>query len=92
MDAKLTRRSALQWTGAAFALPAGQSDKLENGRMAFTPKFVDMVRNLTGVTGTGPVVLGPAVNGFTSLAGVVSAGEQFYYCIQGVDRLSFQWS
>lgn len=54
--------------------------------MPFTPKFVDLVRNITSVTGTGPVTLGQAVNGFTSLAAAVSAGDQFYYCIQGVDK------
>ena len=54
--------------------------------MPFTPKFVDLVRNAATVTGTGPVTLGAAVNGFTSLAGAVSSGEQFYYCIQGLDR------
>ena len=54
--------------------------------MPFTPKFVDLVRNLTAITGTGPVTLGSAVNGFTSLAAAVSVGEQFYYCIQGLDK------
>jgi hypothetical protein len=54
--------------------------------MPFTPKFVDLVRNTTSVTGTGPVTLGQAVNGYTSLAAAVSAGDQFYYCIQGVDK------
>jgi hypothetical protein len=56
--------------------------------MPFTPKFVDLVRNLTAITGTGPVTLGSAVNGFTSLAAAVSVGEQFYYCIQGLDMPS----
>jgi hypothetical protein len=54
--------------------------------MPFMPKFVDLVRNAATVTGTGPVTLGAAVNGFTSLAGAVSSGEQFYYCIQGLDK------
>jgi len=54
--------------------------------MPFTPKFVDLVRNVISVTGTGPVTLGQAVSGYTSLAAAVSAGEQFYYCIQGVDK------
>ena len=35
--------------------------------MPFTPKFVDMVRNLTTSTGTGAVTLGSAVSGSTSL-------------------------
>src|SRR4030095_15919075 len=48
-------------------------------------KFVDLVRNVTSVTGTGPVALGQAVSGYTSLAAAVSPGGQFYYCIQGVD-------
>ena len=54
--------------------------------MPFTPKFVDMVRNVTSSTGTGAVSLGSAVSGFTSLADAVAVGEQFYYCIQGVDK------
>jgi hypothetical protein len=54
--------------------------------MPFTPKFVDLVRNAATVTGTGPVTLGAAVSGFTGLAGAVSNGEQFYYCIQGLDK------
>ena len=54
--------------------------------MPFTPKFVDMVRNLTTSTGTGAVNPGSAVSGFTSLSAAVATGEQFYYCIQGVDK------
>ena len=54
--------------------------------MPFTPKFVDLVRNFTTVQGTGPVVLGAAVSGYTSIAQALSAGEQFYYCIQSVDK------
>lgn len=54
--------------------------------MAFTPKFVDLVRNFTTVQGTGPVTLGSAVNGYTSFAEALSIGEQFYYCIQGVEK------
>lgn len=54
--------------------------------MPFTPKFVDMVRNVTSTMGTGAVSLGSAVSGFTSLSDAVAAGEQFYYCIQGVDK------
>ena len=54
--------------------------------MSFTPKFVDLVRNVATVTGSGPVTVGAAVSGFSSLAGAVGAGERFYYCIQGIDR------
>jgi len=54
--------------------------------MPFTPKFVDMVRNVTSSTGTGAIALGSAVSGFTSLGDAVATGEQFYYCIQGVDK------
>src|SRR4029450_13440476 len=86
MDAKLTRRSAIQSAGAVFAIPAFQPSFLESGQMPFTPKFVDLVRNVTSVTGTGPVALGQAVSGYTSLAAAVSPGDQFYYCIQGVDK------
>ena len=86
MHSKLTRRSAIFSGGAVFASPVFQSYFLESGPMPFTPKFVDLVRNLTSVTGTGPVTLGQAVNGYTSLAAAVSAGDQFYYTIQGVDK------
>ena len=80
MHTKLTRRAAIQWSGAAFALPVVQFDQnhLENG-MPFTPKFVDLVRNFTTVQGTGAVTLGAAVNGYTSLAAALSTGDQFYY-------------
>ena len=54
--------------------------------MPFTPKFVDMVRNLTTSTGTGAVNPGSAVPGFTSLSAAIATGEQFYYCIQGVEK------
>ena len=54
--------------------------------MPFTPKFVDMVRNLTTSTGTGAVNPGSAVSGFTSLSAAVATGEQFYYCIQGIEK------
>ena len=86
MDAKLTRRSAIFSSGAVFAIPAIQSNILEIGPMPFMPKFVDLVRNLTSFTGTGPVTLGQAVGGYTSLTGAVNPGDQFYYCIQGVDK------
>ncbi len=52
----------------------------------FTPKFVDLVRNVTTVQGTGPVALGAAAPGYTGFADAIVAGEQFYYCIQGVDK------
>lgn len=54
--------------------------------MSFTPKFVDLVRNFTTVQGTGPVVLGAAVSGYTSLAQALTTGDQFYYCLQSVDK------
>ena len=81
-----TRRSVFQLTGAAFALPALQSSYVETGPMPFTPKFVDLVRNITSVTGTGPATLGAAVSGYTSLSAAVSPGDQFYYCIQSIDK------
>lgn len=52
----------------------------------FTPKFVDLVRNVTTVQGSGPAALGAAMPGYTGLAEAVAPGEQFYYCIQGVDK------
>lgn len=54
--------------------------------MPFTPKFVDLVRNFTTVQGTGPVVIGAAVSGYTGLAQALGAGDQFYYCLQSVDK------
>jgi hypothetical protein len=54
--------------------------------MAFTPKFVDLVRNFTTVQGTGPVVVGAAVSGYTGLAQALGPGDQFYYCLQSVDK------
>ncbi len=88
MDAKLTRRAALQWAGAVAAFPASPNptNHTEYGWMPFTPKFADLVRNAATVSGTGPVTLGAAVSGFASLSGAVSSGEQFYYCIQGLDK------
>ena len=52
----------------------------------FTPKFVDLVRTYTTTQGTGPVVPGAAVQGFSAFADVLGPGDQFYYCIQGIDR------
>src|SRR3954464_2093800 len=54
--------------------------------MTFTPKFVDLVRNVTSVQGTGPVVLGSAASGYRGIARARQPGDQFYYCIQGVDK------
>jgi hypothetical protein len=54
--------------------------------MPFTPKFVDLVRNFTTVQGTGPVTLGAAISGYAGIAEALSTGDQFYYCIQGVDK------
>ena len=54
--------------------------------MPFTPKFVDLVRNVTTVQGSGPAALGAAVPGYTGMAEAVLPGEQFYYCIQGIDK------
>lgn len=52
----------------------------------FIPKFVDLVRNYTTTTGTGDFTLGPAVNGFTGLAGALTPGDRFYYSCIGVDK------
>ena len=52
----------------------------------FTPKFVDLVRTYTTTQGTGPVVPGAAVQGFSSFSEALSPGDQFYYCVQGIDR------
>jgi hypothetical protein len=77
----------MHMTGAALLLPALYSlIFLEKRRMTFTPKFVDLVRNYTSTVGTGPFVLGPAVNGFVGFAGALQPGEQFYYSAIGVDK------
>ena len=88
MHSHLSRRAAMQWAGAGLALPATAfpSSRLENEWMPFAPKFVDLVRNVATVSGTGPVTLGAAVSGFASLAAAISSGEQFYYCLQGLDK------
>ncbi len=52
----------------------------------FQPKFVDLVRNFTSTTGTGNIVPGAAVTGFRSLGGAVATGDQFYYCVMGIDK------
>lgn len=52
----------------------------------FTPKFVDLVRTATATQGTGPILPGAAVPGFSSFAENLSAGDQFYYCVQGIDK------
>ena len=54
----------------------------------FTPRFCDLVRTFTTTAGTGPIVPGAAVQGFSTFAEMLSAGEQFYYCMQGIDRPS----
>ncbi|NJC06938.1 hypothetical protein GGQ97_002731 [Sphingomonas kaistensis] len=40
----------------------------------------------TSTQGTGPFLCGPAVTGFASFAESVSAGDSFYYSVQGVDK------
>ena len=52
----------------------------------FTPRFCDLVRTFTTTAGTGPIVPGAAVQGFSTFAEVLKPGDQFYYCIQSVDR------
>src|SRR5689334_2762925 len=52
----------------------------------FQPKFVDLVRNLTTTTGTADFLLGPPVNGFTSLLAECQVGDSFYYSAIGIDR------
>ena len=52
----------------------------------FTPKFVDLVRVTTSTQGTGPLVCGPAVAGFSSFADSLSAGDTFYYSVQSTDK------
>lgn len=54
--------------------------------LPFTPRFVDLVRTFTTTEGTGPIVPGQPVQGFSSFADTLTAGEQFYYCVQSVSR------
>ena len=54
--------------------------------MTFMPKFADLVRNSVTADGTGPVVLGSAVPGFTGIAQALAVGDQFYYCLTNDDR------
>lgn len=53
---------------------------------AFTPRFVDLVRNYSTTAGTGNFVLGPAVTGFTSFATALQPGDRFYYSAIGFDK------
>lgn len=53
---------------------------------AFTPRFVDLVRNYTTTVGTGDFVLGPAVNGYAGFGAALNAGDAFYYSCVGVDK------
>ena len=53
---------------------------------AFTPRFVDLVRNIITTTGTGNFTLGSSVSGFNSFADTIKPGETFYYSVIGVDR------
>ena len=53
---------------------------------AFTPRFVDLVRNITTTSGTGNFALGSPVSGFSSFAEAIKSGETFYYSVIGVDR------
>ena len=53
---------------------------------AFTPRFVDLVRNYTMTVGTGNFVLGPPVIGHTSFATAIQPGESFYYSVIGFDK------
>jgi len=86
--ASFTRRCVLQLTGAAAALPAAplQSNSLENSRMSFTPKFVDLVRNTTTTVGTNDFTLGAAMTGFTSFTAACQVGDNFYYSAIGIDK------
>jgi hypothetical protein len=54
--------------------------------LPFTPRFVDLVRTFTTTEGTGPIVPGLCVQGFSSFADTLKAGDLFYYCMQSVGR------
>lgn len=54
--------------------------------LPFAPKFVDLVRTFTRTQGLGAIVPSGAVQGFASFADTLQAGDQFYYCMQSVER------
>src|SRR5438270_6626171 len=86
--AGLTRRSAIRLTGAALVAPGApiKATYLENPRMTFAPKFVDLVRNVTTTVGTADFVLGSAATGFTSFTAALQPGDSFYYSAIGIDK------
>ena len=45
---------------------------------AFTPRFVDLVRNITTTSGTGNFTLGSPVSGFSSFGDAIKPGDPFY--------------
>lgn len=53
---------------------------------AFTPRFVDLVRNYSTTVGTGDFALGPAVNGNAGFTAALQVGDNFYYSAIGVDK------
>ena len=83
----LSRRSAFRLAATAFAVRAFpiHASYLEKRRMPFAPKFIDLVRNYTTTAGTDDFVLGPAVNGFRSIADTLQVGDSFYYSATGID-------
>lgn len=54
----------------------------------FTPKFIDLVRNFTSTSGTGPLVLDEAASGFTSFTSALQPGDSFYYSVAGLEKTS----
>lgn len=56
--------------------------------MPFSPKFFDLVRVTSTSTGTGPMSLGGAVPGYVAFNAALVTGDQFYYCVQGIDKPS----
>lgn len=53
---------------------------------SFSPKFADLVRVMCTSAGTGNLVPGAAVLGFTSFSAALTVGDRFYYSIAGVDK------
>ena len=47
--------------------------------MDFTPKYVDLVRQLTSTAGVGAAVLGAAIPGFDVFSAGLVTGDRFYY-------------
>jgi hypothetical protein len=88
ISSAITRRAIIRLAGAALIVPAvpASAEILEKRRMQFTPRFFDLIRNYTDTVGTGNLVLGDAVAGFTGFGSALQPGDRFYYSVRGVEK------